>query len=109
MEPYNQCAVDQCSQDADCAPGQICGLSGALGVEIRACLTATCKVDGDCADMPGGTCAPVREPCCGTTAGLYCVYPNGGCRSDADCPAMEFCKILGAAAVCQTGAPICPP
>ena len=108
MAPHNQCAVDQCTKDADCATGQVCGLAGALGAEIRACLQAGCKVDGDCAARAGGTCAPVSEPCCGVNAGLYCVYPGGGCRKNADCPATQYCRITGVAAACQTGAPVCP-
>lgn len=108
MEPYNQCAVDQCAQDADCAQGQICGTAGALGQQIRACVSAGCKVDADCASAPGGVCAPIAEPCCGTLAGLYCVYPNGGCRSNADCDPASFCQITGASATCQPGGPVCP-
>jgi hypothetical protein len=111
----NQCGVDQCTQDVDCAPGQICALAGTLGLQIRACVTAYCKTDADCAAHPGGLCAPVLEPCCSTNAGLYCVYASeGGCRSDAECPATStqphrFCA-PGAAGVatCLSGAPDCP-
>ncbi|MFT3766484.1 MAG: hypothetical protein QM820_13370 [Minicystis sp.] len=108
IQPHNQCAVDQCSQDVDCADGQICAPAGVLGLKIRACVTADCKVDADCNLVPGGMCAPVQEPCCGTSAGLFCVYPNGGCRSNADCPSAQFCQTSGSQATCQTGSPICP-
>lgn len=108
MEPYNQCAVDQCAQDADCASGQICGVAGTLGQLIRACVPAGCKTDADCAAAPGGICAPITEPCCNTFAGLYCVYPDVGCRSNADCDPSSFCQITGSSATCQPGGPVCP-
>ena len=108
MAPHNQCAVDQCTKDADCAMGQICGLAGALGAEIRACIHAACKVDGDCAAMAGGKCAPVNEPCCGVNAGLYCVYASGGCRRNANCAPAHYCRITGPSASCQPGSPVCP-
>jgi hypothetical protein len=108
MPAHNQCAVDQCSQDADCAAGQLCGLAGTLGAEIRSCVPAACKVDGDCAASAGGVCAPVNEPCCGVSAGLSCVYPIGGCRRNDDCGPMAYCQVTGAAATCQTGSPVCP-
>lgn len=109
MEPHNQCATDQCAQDADCAPDQICGLAGTLGRLIRACVPAACKVDADCTALPGGLCAPVQSPCCGSVTGLYCVYPGaGGCRSDADCAAGKYCDVDGKQATCHDGTPICP-
>jgi Cys-rich repeat protein len=108
MEPFNQCAIDQCGQDADCLNGQICGLAGTLGRQIRACLPAGCKVDADCTAAPGGICAPVKEPCCGTSAGLACVYPAAGCRQNADCGDGQYCQPDGTTAVCKAGAPICP-
>jgi len=112
---HNQCGADQCEKDIDCAPNQICGLAGTLGLQIRACVTAYCKIDADCEAYPGGLCAPVREPCCGTSAGLYCVYAgHGGCRSDADCPPTSaepsrYCApATDGTATCQTGTPVCP-
>lgn len=108
MEPHNQCAVDQCTQDADCADGQLCAPAGTLGLEIRACLPAGCKLDADCNVSPGGACAPVAEPCCGTIAGLYCVYPGGGCRKNADCPSNQYCQVTGDSAACVPGGPLCP-
>ena len=109
LEPYNQCAADQCAQDADCAENQICAPAGTLGRKIRACLTARCKVDAECTLTPGGVCAPVKEPCCGHDVGLFCVYPTGGCRSSADCPAAQYCQTSGDLAACVTGTPLCPP
>lgn len=109
----NQCGVDQCFQDADCLGTDICGVAGTLGLKIRACLVARCKVNADCAEHPGGTCAPVEDPCCGVIAGLFCVYPgHGGCRSNNDCPASpqagSFCfPDEAGVASCQNGAPTC--
>ncbi len=116
MQPHNQCAVDQCSKDADCAADRICALAGTLGLEIRACVAAYCMLDTDCAAHPGGTCAPAQDPCCSASAGLFCVYPgNGGCRSDADCPAISghpsrYCwpDATSGIASCQDGGPVCP-
>src|SRR6185437_7740845 len=115
MPMHNQCGADQCEKDIDCAPDQICGLAGTLGLEIRACVTAYCKIDADCEAYPGGVCAPVLDPCCSTSAGLYCVYSgHGGCRSNADCsptpnqPARYCAPSSDGTATCQPGAPVCP-
>jgi len=116
MAPHNQCAVDQCAKDADCAANQICALAGTFGLEIRACVAASCKLDTDCTAHAGGMCAPAQDPCCVASDGLFCVYPgNGGCRSDADCPPTSghptrYCSPDSAAGIasCQDGGPICP-
>jgi hypothetical protein len=115
MVHHNACGVDQCAKDVDCAPGQICAPAGVLGLEIRACIDAHCKVDADCTAHAGGVCAPVLASCCNAVAGLFCVYPGaGGCRRDADCPPMPdhatFCFPDPAAGVasCQNGSPTCP-
>jgi hypothetical protein len=109
---HNVCGVDQCAKDVDCASGQICAPAGSLGLEIRACVSAFCKVDTDCTAHAGGICAPVQAPCCGASAGLFCVYPGyGGCRKNADCTtAQTYCAPDAATGVssCQTGSPICP-
>ncbi len=107
--PHNQCGVDQCSQDGDCAAGSICGVAGTLGRLIRSCVPAGCKVDSDCTSLLGGHCEPVAEGCCGTTIGLYCVYPGTGCRSDADCGSGNHCEIKGSSAACVAGSKPCPP
>src|SRR5262249_54750436 len=84
---HNACGVDQCAKDVDCAPGQLCAPADVLGLEIRACITAGCKLDADCTAHPGGTCAPVQAPCCNAPAGLFSVSPHdGGCRKNTDCP-----------------------
>jgi hypothetical protein len=113
---HNVCGVDQCQKDVDCAAGHICAPAGTLGLEIRACVVAACEVDADCAAYAGGECAPVQDPCCGTTAGLFCVYPaDGGCRKNADCPPTtsqpsRFCSPdpIAGVATCQPGGPVCP-
>ena len=114
--PYNQCAMDQCAADADCASGQICAPAGTLGLGVRACVAAACKVDTDCTAYPGGICAPVQEPCCSATAGLYCEYPGyGGCRRSSDCPSTsaypnQTCvpDVTTGVASCQDSGPVCP-
>jgi hypothetical protein len=116
VAPHNQCGVDQCTKDVDCAPSQICAPAGTLGLAINACVFAYCKVDADCAAHPGGVCAPVTAPCCAASAGLFCDYPSdGGCRGAADCPALpnapnRYCAPdpTSGTAACQIGAPLCP-
>jgi hypothetical protein len=115
MPHHNVCGVDQCAKDVDCAPGQICAPAGALGLEIRACLAAHCKVDADCAAHAGGVCAPVLAPCCNAAAGLFCTYPGlGGCRRNTDCaprpdhPTFCFPDPDAGVASCQNGSPTCP-
>ncbi len=115
VQMHNVCGVDQCQTDLDCAPNQICAPAGTFDLEIRACVVASCKVDADCTAHAGGVCAPVQAPCCAASAGLFCVYPGyGGCRKNADCPAMPdqstycFPDPTSGAASCQTGSPACP-
>ena len=44
MASYNQCAVDQCSHDAECALGQICGLNvGTCKAGVMVCDATTHK------------------------------------------------------------------
>jgi hypothetical protein len=112
MAPHNQCGVDQCAKDVDCAANQICAPAGTVGLEIRACINAHCKLDYDCIAHPGGICAPAQDPCCVATDGLFCVYPaNGGCRKSAQCGQGQYCLPDTATGVasCQIGGPICPP
>jgi hypothetical protein len=111
MIPHNQCAVDQCAKDVDCAAGQLCAPAGTLGLEIRACVNAHCKYDTQCTLYPGGICAPVEDPCCMASDGLFCVYPaNGGCRDNAACGQGQYCSpdANKGVATCQTGGPSCP-
>lgn len=105
--PHNVCAEEGCATLADCGAGAVCVPKGALGYKVRACLPARCLRDSDCTAAAGGTCAPIRKPCCSGTYGLYCVYP-GGCRSSADC-AGGYCDVTGDTTKCQTGVPPCPP
>jgi hypothetical protein len=111
MIPHNQCAMDQCTKDVDCASGQICAPAGTLGLEIRACVNAHCKYDTQCTLYPGGICAPVVDPCCNASDGLFCVYPaNGGCRDNAACGQGQYCSLdtMKWVASCQSGGPTCP-
>jgi hypothetical protein len=111
MIPHNQCAVDQCAKDVDCAAGQICAPAGTLGLEIRACVNAHCKYDTQCTLYPGGICAPVKDPCCAASDGLFCVYPaNGGCRDNAACGQGQYCALdtVKGVASCHSGGPLCP-
>ena len=104
----NVCVVDQCTQDADCGSGAlVCVTRGVLGNAVNACVPAACRTDADCVASPGGTCAPVKGPCCNSVAGLFCVYPDHGCRSSADCDAGSYCdpnEVTGVAECLPGGA-----
>jgi hypothetical protein len=93
--PANQCLSDQCQTNSDCAGDPaVCVKAGMLGYPINACAPAHCQLDSECNAMAGGRCAPVKMPCCTTRVELYCVYSNGGCRTDKDCDAAKpFCVI----------------
>jgi hypothetical protein len=104
---HNVCGADQCSTDAECGAGMICSLAGTLDTKVRLCVLAYCKTAADCTDEPGGYCAPVDGPCCGGSAGLFCVYPSDGCRNNGDCPG-GYCSPDMDRASCQPGFPICP-
>ena len=108
MLPHNQCAMDQCANDATCGAESVCLVSAVLGRKERACFPAPCKHDDECTDAAGGQCAPVADPCCGQAATLYCIYP-GDCRSNADC-GNGYCVIDPAKkrAACVASPPICP-
>lgn len=104
----NVCVADQCDSDDVCGPNTICTPAGTLDRKVRACATAMCKVDSDCGAEAGGVCAPVTDPCCGFAAGLYCVYPSDGCRSNQDCPG-GYCELTAEGRTrCATGGPLCP-
>jgi len=104
---HNVCGADQCSTDAECGAGMICSLAGTLDTKVRLCVVAYCKTAADCTDEPGGYCAPVDGPCCGGSAGLFCIYPSDGCRNNGDCPG-GYCSPEMDRASCQPGFPICP-
>jgi hypothetical protein len=114
MEIYNACMSDTCTTDADCVTNagtlpEICVPAGAFGYPVRTCFTAYCHTSADCTAHPGGVCAPVSAPCCGTPAGLGCVYP-GGCAKNADCGQGNSCQLdpKTGSGVCSSGPVGCP-
>ncbi|NUP09109.1 MAG: hypothetical protein HOW73_23915 [Polyangiaceae bacterium] len=83
--PFNLCATDLCSVDADCSyEGEICAPAGTMGRPVRACVATRCKVSSECTEFGQGACLPVEEPCSGDILSLECVYPEG-CRENEDC------------------------
>ena len=107
MQPFNQCAKDQCTTNADC-PNGACMKAGTIGNKVATCVPAACTKDTDCTAMPNGKCATVKEPCCQTTTGLACIYA-GNCRTTKDCPGGQYCAPSQTGApTCQPGGPICP-
>ena len=107
MQPHNVCASDACKTAKDCSAGELCAPAGVLGFKVARCMPASCVYDSDCTDSAGGRCAPVQNPCCGSTMGLLCVYP-GACRSSADCASGSYCAQDGKRSKCVPGAPACP-
>lgn len=105
---HNVCGADMCAGDRDCKAMSICVPAGALDRKVRQCMDVSCRLDTDCAAKAGGVCAPVQNPCCAGVAGLYCVYPGGGCRKSSDCARDQYCNIEGGVANCKAGRPICP-
>lgn len=109
VQQGNECQSDQCSKNDDCKDiAGICAEAGTLGNPVNQCKHTACKLDTDCKAKPGGICAPVEDPCCPVIRGLFCVYPNGGCRTSADCPGGSYCEIEGDTAFCKPGGPNCP-
>lgn len=110
--PVNQCLSAQCQNNSDCAgDGGICLKAGMAGYPVNACIPAHCQHDSECTAQPGGECAPVKTPCCTVDVELYCVYPNGGCRSDKDCGGnTKFCVIKPTTQLpqCSASPPVCP-
>jgi hypothetical protein len=105
-----RCAGDQCATGAECddVGDGICAPVGTLGRKVRACAPASCLHDTVCNAEAGGICAPVQDACGNAPIGLFCVYPNGGCRSNADCPA-GYCVVEAEGfAHCVDGSPVCP-
>jgi hypothetical protein len=113
--PSNACLEDACASDAACAIDSppphvgVCVHAGVFGVPVDTCMTFGCRLDSDCQAEPGGLCEPITDPCCGRPLGLYCVYPQGGCRSNADC-ASGHCQVApdGSRATCVPGPTACP-
>ena len=104
----NVCASDQCSSDSACGSAAICAPAGTFMRKVRMCVQAACRRDTDCTMAPGGICAPVSGGCCDIPYGLYCVYPNKGCRSNADCPTGNCALDPQGFSVCSTTPLICP-
>ncbi len=126
IEPYNICAVDECTANADCGPTEICLPTGVGSGDRRTCMTTTdeCLRPSDCKAAPDGVCALIgtigpSSMCapwaCGATSGtqaangLRCIYANE-CSDDADCP-KGHCEANGAGRpTCQPGTRSqCPP
>lgn len=108
--PMDQCLSDMCSGDSGCGNDSVCIQAAVLGYPVNACAPAYCKHDTDCTAQAGGICAPVEDACCTVIQGLYCVYPNGGCRSKFDCPGNNYCNADPATGVaaCAPGGANCP-
>ncbi|MBI4706119.1 MAG: hypothetical protein HY744_33915 [Deltaproteobacteria bacterium] len=100
----NYCVADACTKDADCDSSgspQACVPGGTMGRPMATCVDAPCKLDSDCKVEKGGICAPVTKTTCDRPAGLFCVYPSDGCRSDADCPEELSCLVASGRASCK--------
>jgi hypothetical protein len=106
--PKNVCASDTCLSSVDCEGKAACMPQGTVGNAVAGCLPAACLHDTDCVAHAGGICATVKEPCCGTVAGLFCVYPTISCRTSNDCPG-GYCGFdMNNEPVCMPGLPLCP-
>lgn len=106
--PFNVCAVDECTSDADCAgtaAGAVCLPAGAFNRPVRTCIAGACNGDADCTAEPGGRCVLYFDPCCGLPS-LQCEYP-GGCHTGDDCPG-GYCNVRDGRTACEPGAPPCP-
>ncbi|CAN0495673.1 unnamed protein product [Laminaria digitata] len=87
----------ECDVDADCADGQVCGVSDAQACKPSSCFcdaetdtwgcTEDCNPEYACMDMPTETCGGQPDPS---------VQP---CDVDADCPGEQVCGV-SAATVC---------
>jgi hypothetical protein len=88
--PYcrgNQCGIDECLVDADCASGTVCvcGSDAGWGTLFlrNVCVAASCRIDADCG--PNGYCSPSRGYC-GSVNGFNCHTPQDTCIDPAkDC------------------------
>ena len=82
-EPRNSCVGHECLTTEQCAGDQVCIPAGALGFVINSCVDATCRVDADCVERPGGECRPLGITC--GRMSFYCTYDGDVCRSTSDC------------------------
>jgi len=106
----NVCASDLCENDSDCqGSDQFCAPRGVNNNAVRYCMPKGCTTDADCNAKADGKCAPVRNPCCGSWTGLFCVYPDG-CRTDGDCDNGQYCDVNWdeGTGECMDGGPMCP-
>jgi hypothetical protein len=104
----NVCASDTCTSDSACGANGICAPAGTFMRKVAMCVPAACRHDTDCTGAPGGICAPVSGGCCDIPYGLYCVYPNKGCRSNADCQTGNCALDPQGFSVCSSSPLICP-
>ncbi len=69
-----------CVTDDDCEGGNVCE----CGEGIGQCVTALCRVDGEC--DPGHVCARFAfEDGCGTSISYACTTDQDECRTEAEC------------------------
>jgi hypothetical protein len=110
FDQWNECVVDACDGDADCAGGFCTPAGFAPG---RACIPAACSRDADCSAEPGGACAYLDLGCCEGRVGgapqrdasIACVYPSDGCQLDSDCASSERCVVREGRARCAASCP----
>jgi hypothetical protein len=84
-----RCSYDACFDDSVCKAGTLCEC-GAPGGAGNACLSTSCRVDGDC---PGSWCSPTFGTC-GNYSGVIgysCHTPADLCTDDADCAMGGYC------------------
>jgi hypothetical protein len=125
VNPHNECATDECTQNSDCGPRGICLPIGVGDPSRRTCLTGNaCLTNADCNAAPSGACVmpgtigPKDQcegwACFGSNGGtanpLVCVY-GGSCADDRECGADRHCdgSILGGSFCAQGSRTVCPP
>ncbi len=82
-----RCTYDECANDTECSGGKVCGCDLGFRSGADVCLTANCRVDGDCGT--NGYCSPSLGSC-GDYSGVvayYCHTATDECIDDADCTA----------------------
>lgn len=115
--PHNVCASDGCQNNADCSSTGtegICVPGGVWSYKVAGCLTVACRKDSECTAGSGGRCLPLQDPCCGVVEGMYCQYPDNGCKAHA-CGQGQYCAAVAdpthggqVTAHCIQGYPACP-
>lgn len=101
---FNVCAKDECASNADCQGG-VCMPAGTIGNKVKVCMQAQC-FGTICGQESITPCAMVREPCCNTAVGFYCIDE---CRKNEDCPG-GYCDVnqQTLSPDCEMGGPTCP-